>query len=351
MPQEAYSYQVYIPTGVSAQARPPHEDPWVDSDVIDSIGDGTPWPTASAAQTSINVGAAAVVCLGGFGLVSLVRTTPVYRNIGIDEYRSSASDERFDLSALIAALETHADSKEPRECRGGVLLFGAGIQTHTDTPSAFVTDLEAACDWAASVAPAAETDAGRLRVRAALVWQTRLGTFHLEYEFHPLPIRSETSWDETVRFGFLLRDVVLDPTPYREFFETLDRPLPRYQAGWPHQELIVTDAAGEPPVTTLSVHTETDEGEDQRLPLHGSNPAYGVSWEDVSVSTRNGERVSQEFVRTPLWSMLRDIDSLRYAPGTFAGDYQEAKVGEIWAISSPSPNTLWVSADVSRVSR
>ena len=350
MPQEAYSYNVYIPIGVSAQAQPPHEDPWVETTLRDRGNDGAPWPTASAAQTSINVGADVVVCLGDLEQSPLYRTTPVHTNIGIDERRSSTSDERFDFEALFAALDAQADPIDAHECRGGVLVAAAKRQTHTDTQHAFVTDLETACEWVDSHSPGTATDARRLRVRAALAWPTRLGQFHLAYEFRPRAVHAERGWQETVHVGFLLPDTVLDPAPYLRFFEILELAPPRYQAEWPHQELIVTVPTGEPPLTTLAVETETDEGASQKLPLHASNPAYGVTWEDVSVSKLNGEQLDQEFVTTPLWSALRKMDSLRYTPGAHSVDYREATVDDIRAVRPPSPNSLWVSADLARVS-
>ncbi|WP_136591975.1 hypothetical protein [Salinigranum halophilum] len=349
MPQEAYSYNVYIPTGVSAQAQPPHEDPWVETTFRDRDNDGAPWPTASAAQTSINVGADVVVCLGDFERSPLYRTTPVHTNIALHERRSSTSDERFDFPALFAALDAQADPIDAHECRGGVLVAAAKIQTHTDTQHAFVTDLETACEWVDSHSPGTATDARRPRVRAALAWPTKLGQFHLAYEFRPRAVDDERGWQETVHVGFLLPDTVLDPAPYLRFFETLELAPPRYQAEWPHQELIVTVPTGEPPLTTLAVETETVEGAYQKLPLHASNPAYGVAWEEVSVSKLNGKRLDNRFVTTPIWSALRKVDSLRYTPGANSVDYREAVVDDIRAVRPPSPNSLWVAADVARV--
>lgn len=64
-----------------------------------------------------------------------------------------------------------------------MLVAAANTQTYTDTPDAFRTDLEAACDWATSLASIPENDARGLQVRAALSRQTKLGQLNLEYEF------------------------------------------------------------------------------------------------------------------------------------------------------------------------
>ncbi|WP_136591973.1 hypothetical protein [Salinigranum halophilum] len=114
MPQEAYIYNVFIPTGVSAQAQPPTRSPGESTTLLEAVGEETPWPTASAAQTSINTGVAVVLCLGNSERTPLIWATPVYTNISAVEHHNSGSDERFDFAALFAVVDAQPDPIETR---------------------------------------------------------------------------------------------------------------------------------------------------------------------------------------------------------------------------------------------
>lgn len=346
MPSEPYTYRVSIPVGVTAQARLPHDDPFTQFSLRDSLGEetDTSWPTDRVSTRSINTSLSVVLCLGDFERCPLQRTTPVYTSIDVDRTRSSRTDDRVDLAALLSAVDAETDPIRPRECRGGVLVPDANTQTFTETPDAFVDDCTAACAWVDSLVARGVGGLEHQRVRAAVSWPTHMGQFHLDYEYHS---QGDDEWGESVRFGFLLSNPVLNPTPYVEFFDEVGVSPPTRQRAWPKQEVILTIAAGEPPLTVYSM-VEYVDGEYTKLPVVASNPAYGVDWVDVVARTRRGVSVGREG-RPASWSALQRVDSLRYVCEGSVEETQEVRVKQIRVVCSPWYTTIWVTGEVERV--
>jgi hypothetical protein len=351
MAREPYWQHVTIPPGVRQGVTPPHERYGVDVDHAGGVTGDRGWPANAGRLRSVNTGRRVVVCLAEAESPTTGRSNPAFTTVERSLGAHWDHSGWVDPDDVLAAVEARARPHTSRNCRGGVLAGDAMVQTHTNTPAAFLDDVAAARDYVDRRPTTREGFARSSNVVAALYWPTELGPFYLGYAYEPDD--EGGSPEELLTFGFLRSAQAADVTPVRALFEALRLEPPRSPCEWPREELVLHGGPWGPPIDPFEVTTPAVGESRPALPLHGRNPVYGVPWERVVASGRRFVRVA-----TPspppddLWTPLERAHSLRYfTEGDRGLDVEPLRFDHLRALHPPTVDALWVTAAVEPVDR
>lgn len=283
------------------------------------------WPSTDRTDRVLtsNASARVIVCLPPLSIPSTEDNAPLFGH-----FRCISTDGSVDtVESLFEAIATHLKPVGgPENCWYGVKV--GGVQTYGVTPDRFCTDLRTITDWLADGTrpqPRASTVDTR-HVLGAALWPMATGWASVTYRRY-----SQTD-DETVRFGLLVPGLRVDSEPVAAVFEAIDEPEPTVQTLWPERHL--TFEGRRNPLSWA----DRPEGLTEHPPLHGTNPLYRSSPEELST-----ERLPRALI-----DPLVQTSTLLYH-GTSVG---EAAPGlrKMTAVEPPGPDALWVAATYRAVS-